>query len=114
MKNKALIFSALLLVLTAYLLVFAGEETVPVNLHIKELMDNTRKYENRLVIVKGIVEERNGLLFKNLFHLNDGTGSIRVLSNKALPNVGEELTVHGEFQEKLAVGPYIFRVIVEK
>jgi hypothetical protein len=54
------------------------------------------------------------LIFVKYFTLDDGTGSITVVTEKPLPAKGERLTVKGTVEEAFSLGDQTMTLIVEE
>lgn len=80
---------------------------------IGDVLDNPRNYENKEVIIYGTVSESASLVFVKFFTVRDDTGSIRVLTQRALPKQGEVLGVTG-YVEPIEVGTERWIVLREK
>jgi uncharacterized protein YdeI (BOF family) len=77
-----------------------GLTTTPVN----DLLQNPRKYEGKSIVISGNVTERNSLLVTKYFVLKDESGEIHVFTDRALPQVGAKVRVHGHVNQPLAFG----------
>lgn len=82
--------------------------------NIAQITSHPDRYEDRMVTVSGRVTEVIGLPFmdKGMFKLEDGTGSIWVLSSRRAPSRGEKLTVRGKVQVGLKVAGRTFGVVL--
>ena len=65
---------------------------------IKNILDRPRDYENKEITIHGTVTESASILIAKYFILQDGTGSIRVFTDRTLPKTGEQLSVTGQLQ----------------
>lgn len=63
---------------------------------IKEIKNNPRNYENKEVVLKGVVTGTFSIPFVNFFEINDGTDSIRVITSKILPAKGQKIKIAGK------------------
>jgi len=63
---------------------------------IKGILDHPRDYENREVAIFGTVTHPVSFLVVKYFDLQDGTGTIKVVTDKVLPAKGEKLRVTGK------------------
>ena len=76
---------------------------------IKDVLDHPRDYENKDVTVSGTVTDAASFLVVKFFEINDGTGEIKVVTERVLPQKGEKIRVTGRMESiELGVG----RVIV--
>lgn len=71
---------------------------------IGDIQANPRKYEGKEVTVSGTVERTLNLLVFKAFVLSDGTGEIRVVTDRILPSKGQKVTVTGTVEQGLALG----------
>ena len=80
---------------------------------IEKIITDPRNYENTQVSVHGTVETSFNLGIK-YYTLNDGTGTIYVVTENAVPKVGEVVKVTGIFNQRLKIGDLQVHTIVEK
>lgn len=80
---------------------------------IKDILDHPRDYEKKEVTVYGTVTEQTSLVVVKYFEIRDDTGSIKVTTDRTLPNRGEKLRVAGTV-ETIELGPARVIVIREK
>lgn len=76
---------------------------------VRDILDHPRDYENKDVTVYGTVVGANSMIFVKFFELQDDTGTIKVVTNRVLPQKGEKISVTGRM-ESVEIGPE--RVIV--
>ncbi len=81
---------------------------------IKSILDNPRDYEGKQVTVSGTVTEVTNLMIYKSFTLDDGSGQIRVVTDRMLPKKGTSLTVTGLVKEGLSLGDSSSAVLYEK
>jgi hypothetical protein len=62
---------------------------------IKDLLDHPRDYQSKDITVYGTVTNAVSLLVIKYYEIQDGTGSIKVVTDKLLPTRGEKLKVTG-------------------
>jgi len=62
---------------------------------IKDLLDHPRDFENKQITLYGTVTNSVSLLLIKYYEIQDGSGSIKVITDKLLPARGEKLTVTG-------------------
>jgi hypothetical protein len=65
---------------------------------IKKLVDDPGRYNGTTVRVAGKVTTAVGLLGYGAYRLDDGTGSVLVVSKKGAPREGAEVGVEGTFR----------------
>jgi hypothetical protein len=86
-----------------------GISTTP----ISRIIDNPRDYDGKTVTVSGEVTEIFSFFVLKYFVLDDGTGTITVITRKALPKKGAKVRVKGEVKEMFALGETRALVIIE-
>ena len=65
---------------------------------IKSIQNHPRNFVNKKVTIEGTVSQTFSLAFINYFELDDGTGTIKVITNNPLPAENEKLSVTGIVQ----------------
>ena len=99
-------------VLTAALILLAGCASVT---PIRELLENSSKYNGKTVRIKGEVRESAGLLGRGGYQLRDDTGTLTVLSEtSAPPPTGSKIGVKGIFEALLTIGSRSLAVLREQ
>jgi len=103
--------STRLFVVAVTLLALAGcKGTTP----IKDLLDNPAAYEGKTVRVAGTVKETAGILTYGVFKLDDGTGSIAVITKVGgAPREGAKVGVEGTFRSAFTLGTETVAAIEE-
>ena len=81
---------------------------------IKSILDNPRDYENKEVTLHGTVVDVTNLMIYKSFVLDDGTGQIRVVTQRILPKKGNRVAVTGTVKEGLSIGDSSRVVLMEK
>lgn len=82
---------------------------------IKTLLDDPARFDKQTVQVAGDVEEAAGVMGYGAYRLNDGTGTITVVTNTGgAPRTGAHVGVEGEFREAFTLGSTTAAVIMEK
>src|ERR1043165_7225718 len=71
---------------------------------IRDIIDHPRDYANKEVTVYGTVTGSTSLVFVKFFELQDDTGSIKVVTNRVLPQNGEKIRVTGRM-DSIDFGP---------
>lgn len=80
---------------------------------IKEIVDNPRDYADRTVTIEGEVVGMLSLVVVKYFTVNDGTGSINVITERPLPRKGQRIRVTGKVNEMFSLGTETLLVLVE-
>ena len=62
---------------------------------IKDVLDHPRDFENKQITLSGTVTNAVSLLVIKYYEIQDGSGSIRVVTDRLLPTRGEKLNVTG-------------------
>ncbi len=81
---------------------------------IKNIIDHPRDYADKPVTVQGEVKNVFSLIVIKYFTLDDGTGSITVVTERPLPQKGERLKVKGTVKEGFSLGDQTMTLIVEE
>ncbi|HOG04657.1 MAG TPA: hypothetical protein PK978_00260 [Paludibacter sp.] len=85
---------SILAITIAILVLVAGcYRILPVQ--ISELYEDTYKYQNKEIVVKGEVGESISILGFSGFVLNDGTGDLLVVGYSSSPTPGDVITARG-------------------
>ncbi|MEJ5210697.1 MAG: OB-fold nucleic acid binding domain-containing protein [Burkholderiales bacterium] len=80
---------------------------------IGEILAHPRDYAEKTVRVRGEVKSVFSLIFVKYFTLDDGTGTITVVTERPLPNRGERLEVTGTVKEAFSLGDQTLTLIIE-
>ena len=80
---------------------------------INDVLSHPRDYENKEITIYGTVTDAASMLVVKYFVLQDGTGSIKVVTDRVLPKKGEQLSVTGNIQS-IEIGPERWIVLREK
>lgn len=82
---------------------------------IRALLDDPAKYEGKTVRIAGEVRESAGLLGYGVYRVDDGTGTLTVVSKgEGVPRAGARVGVEGTFRSALTVGSHTVAALVEK
>ena len=89
----------------------ARNATVP----IRSLLDNPSEYDGKTVAASGKVTEAAGALGLGTYRINDGTGSLMVVSSQGgAPRQGAQVDVEGIFRAVFTVGTRSGAVLEER
>ena len=81
---------------------------------IKTLLDDPSQYDHKTVRIAGTVEESAGILGYGGYRLNDGTGTLTVVTNQGgAPRTGAKVGVEGEFRSAFTLGTSTIAALVE-
>ncbi len=93
------------------LVVGACQSTTPIG----TLLDDPARFEGKDVRVAGEVTSAIGLFGMGTYELDDGTGTIQVVTEKGgTPRVGARAGVEGTFRSAFTIGSESLAVVVEK
>ncbi len=83
---------------------------------IKELLDDPSRFDGKTVRIAGEVKESIGALGVGVYQINDGTGTITVVSKagNGSPRVGAQVGVEGEFRSAFTLGSLSVAVLKEQ
>ncbi len=88
-----------------------GEKATP----IKTLLDDPSRFNQQVVRIAGKVGEAAGALGYGIYRVDDGTGSITVVSQKGgAPRTGATVGVEGEFRSAFTLGTQSVAVVMEQ
>jgi hypothetical protein len=81
---------------------------------IKTLLDDPGRYDGKTVRISGTVESAIGVLGYGAYRVNDGTGTLTVVTNTGgAPREGAEIGVEGEFRSAFTLGAETVAALVE-
>ena len=83
---------------------------------ISELLDDPARFDGQTVRIAGEVQESIGVLGVGIYQINDGTGTLTVVSKagNGTPRVGAKVGVEGEFRSAFTLGSLTGVVLVEQ
>ncbi len=81
---------------------------------VADIKEDPGRYQNHVAAVHGKVIQIVGIPFlgKSLFQLDDGTGSIWVMSSKQVPARGQKIWARGEIRSGLKIGGETYGVML--
>ena len=94
------VFSLLLL---AFMLLLAACEQKSIN----EILADPGRYSNKDVTVAGRVVNSYSLVGRGVYQVDDGTGSLWVVSDKGVPHQGAHVVVKGKIKEGFNLGSLV-------
>ena len=82
---------------------------------IKELLDDPSRFDGKTVRIAGEVKEAIGAQGIGVYQVNDGTGTLTVVSKagNGTPRVGATVGVQGEFRSAFTLGTQSLAVLME-
>ena len=81
---------------------------------IKQLIDDPARFAGQTVRIAGTVESSVGVLTVGAYKLNDGTGTITVVTKTSgVPREGAKVAVEGEVKSGFTLGNESLTVFVE-
>jgi hypothetical protein len=82
---------------------------------IQTLLDDPARFDGQSVRIVGDVESAIGALGLGTYEMNDGTGTLRVVSESGgAPREGAHVGVEGTFRSAYTLGVEALSVLVEK
>lgn len=81
---------------------------------ISAIQTSPRDFADKQVTVSGTVEDAYSFVLVKYFVINDGTGSLPVISQGFLPVKGTKVKVTGTVQEAFSLGSQSMVVLLEK
>ena len=85
------------------------------SMKISKLLDDPGQYDQKTVRVAGAVKESMGVMGYGAYQIDDGSGSIVVLTKEnGAPRQGAKVGVEGEFRSAFTYGDKTAAVILEK
>ncbi|HXI33261.1 MAG TPA: hypothetical protein VNH63_04205 [Gemmatimonadales bacterium] len=100
-----------LLAAIAALLFLSCKGTTP----IKTLLDDPSRFDGQTVRISGDVQGSLGALGYGAYQLNDGTGTLSIVSEgNGVPRQGAKVGVEGTFRSAYTIGTQTAAVVVEQ
>ena len=82
---------------------------------IKQLLDDPSRFDHQVVRIAGDVEDAAGVLGYGVYRVNDGTGTLTVLTQtNGAPRSGAQVGVEGEFRNGFTLGTESIAVLMEQ
>jgi len=82
---------------------------------IKTLLDDPARFDGKTVRIVGDVQEAAGLFGAGGYRVNDGTGTLTVVTESGgVPRVGARVGVEGTFRSAFTLGATSAAVLIEK
>ncbi len=81
---------------------------------IADIKKSPDKFANKVVTVAGTVDESHNLVLVHYYTVNDGSGTIAVVTKDALPKEGAKVVAKGTVNQAFKLGDASFLVIVEE
>ena len=112
--RRSLLRALLPAALLAVALLTGCNRSLPVT-SIKTLLDDPSRFDKQVVRVAGDVTQAVGLLGYGAYRVDDGTGSILIVTKEnGAPRQGARVGVEGEFRSAFTVGTETAAVILER
>ncbi len=80
---------------------------------IGEILNHPRQFDGKVVTVKGEVTGSVNVLLLRTYTVQDQTGEMIVVTDRAVPRRGEQLRVRGRVREAFVVGDRALTVLIE-
>jgi RPA family protein len=87
------------------------EEVSP---RVSDILSEPRKYEGKLVHIAGTVTETFSIYRAGYFRVDDGSGSMVVVSTQISPRRGQHIDARGTLEQAYTIGNNQMVVLVEK
>jgi hypothetical protein len=83
---------------------------------IKEIKKSPDRFENRSVTIRGKVSSGTRLPFMTqaFYEVDDGSGSIMVITRKAIPPDGDTVFVRGKVESAFKIGGQTYGTVVKE
>jgi hypothetical protein len=81
---------------------------------IQTLLDNPKEFNDRQVRVSGTVTSSVGAFGSGTYDVNDGTGTLTVITDDDTPGEGTRVEVQGEFESLFTIGDLSGAVLKER
>jgi hypothetical protein len=80
---------------------------------IGDILKDVRAYDGKTVTIAGEVTESANLMIVKYYEVEDGSGKIVVVTERAVPEKGERVRVTGQVNQAFALGDKSVAVILE-
>jgi hypothetical protein len=80
---------------------------------ISDIKQDPAKYNGKAVTIAGTVDESHNLFVIHYYSVNDGSGTISVVTGDAVPKEGEKVVVHGKVSQEFKLGTASVVVVLE-
>lgn len=104
-------------VLALFFLLFLSLSCEKLSTPIKEIKGNPEKYENRIVFISGKVISSQKLSPKEKegsYIVDDGSDQIKIITTKAIPEVGKKVFVKGRVSSNFVLFGVHFGVVIKE
>ncbi len=81
---------------------------------IADILRDPRMYVDKTVVVDGEVASAFSLVWVKYFSVDDGSGTIAVVTTQTLPRKGQRIRVFGKVKEVLSLGSESLIVLFEQ
>ena len=83
---------------------------------IGDIKKNPDRYQNRAVTLRGKVSSGTRLPFmtQSFYELDDGSGSIMVITRKVIPPEGERVFVRGKVESAFKLGGQTYGTVIKE
>jgi len=118
MKQILLILVVVIIAILVYHFVLKDDRSVnkfvlqSTTTKIEKILNDPRSYEGKTVIVAGTVEKSFSFVVK-FYSINDGTGTLYIRTDKAVPLEGELIKVKGTFSQFIKIGTKQYSTVTE-
>jgi hypothetical protein len=85
------------------------------SMKIRQILGNPARYDNKMVTVDGIVKNSAGFIVAGTYQIDDGTGTLRVITNTSTPPNGTPVKVTGRINSVgIVIGRNLGTVLQER
>ena len=81
---------------------------------IREILEDPRGFDGKNVKISGAVTESANLIVVRYYRVDDGTGTMTVVANGAVPLRGAKVTASGRVRQAFAIGDQSLTVLLEE
>ena len=103
-----------MLIATAALVLLGSCSLLPAK--VSEIQRHPGRYDNHVVTLRGKATEVTKMPFmeEGMYRLDDGSGTILVLTRKSLPQEGASVLVRGKVRSALKIGDKSYGLVVHE
>ncbi|MGE5570374.1 MAG: hypothetical protein ACM3S5_15160 [Rhodospirillales bacterium] len=81
---------------------------------VGRILDEPHRFHNRTVRVEGKVNRSYGAVLAGVYQVDDGSGSIYVISNRGVPRTGASVKVKGRVMNGIIIGSRSFGTAIQE
>ena len=112
--STSALIGLIVVIVLAIVLAWAGWYfTQPRPVAIGTILADLRTYDGQSLTIRGEVTRTLNVMLVKAYEVSDGTGTIVVVTERGLPEVGETLTISGVVNQLFEVGGMEMTVLLE-